>query len=61
MLFLQYSLIQPNTPPCAGAMLRLRPVVENHTALMATNDQYLEAAAVGDVEKFLMLDLRGIR
>ena len=56
-----YSLIQPNTPPCAGAMLRLRPVVENHTALMATNDQYLEVTAVGDVEKALRLGLRGIR
>ena len=42
-------------------MVRLRLVAENHTTLMATNDQYLEAAAVGDVEKFLMLDLRGIR
>ena len=56
-----YSLIPRNTPPCTGAMVRLRLVAENHTALMATNDQYLEAAAVGDVEKFLMLDLRGIR
>ena len=42
-------------------MLKLRPVAENHTALMSTNDQYLEAAAVGDVEKFLRLGLRGTR
>ena len=56
-----YSLIPRNTPPCTGAMVRLRLVAENHTTLMATNDQYLEAAAVGDVEKFLRLGLRGIR
>ena len=56
-----YSLIPRNTPPCTGAMVRLRLVVENHTALMATNNLYLEAAAVGDVEKFLRLGLRGIR
>ena len=34
------------------------PLAENHTALMATNDQYLEAAAVGNVEKLLSLGLR---
>jgi hypothetical protein len=39
-------------------MLSLRLVAENHTALMATNDQYLEAVAVGNVEKLLSLGLR---
>jgi hypothetical protein len=53
-----YLLIPPNTPPCAGVMLSLRLVAENHTALMATNDQYLEAVAVGNVEKLLSLGLR---
>ena len=53
-----YSLIPPNTPPCAGAMRNLRLVAENHTALKATNDQYLEAAAVGKFEKLLRLGLR---
>ena len=42
-------------------MVRLQFVAENHTTLMATNDQYLEAAAVGDVEKLLGLVLCGRR
>ena len=42
--------------PDSGPTVRL--VAENHTALMATNDQYLEAAAVGNVEKLLSLGLR---
>ena len=39
-------------------MVRLQFVADNHKALMATNDQYLEAAAVGNVEKLLSLGLR---
>ena len=39
-------------------MLSLRHVAESHTALLAISDQYLEAAAVGNVEKLLSLGLR---
>ena len=36
-------------------------MVENHTVSLVLNDQYLKAAAVGDVEKLLGLVLCGRR
>ena len=37
--------------------MKLRQVVENCMKLVATNDQYFEAIAVGDVEELLELQL----
>lgn len=42
-------------------MVKLRQVVENCMELVATNDQYFEAIAVGDVEELLGLALCGLR
>ena len=41
--------------------MKLRPVLENYTELLALNDQYLEATTVGDVGDLLELAAFGRR
>jgi len=44
-----------------GATVKLRQVLENCTELLALDDQYLEATAVGDVDELLELAACGRR
>ena len=54
-------LVARNAPPCAGATVKLRRVLENCTEVLALNDQYLKATAVGDVDELLELAACGRR